>query len=175
MPAETPATILIVDDDPMVRVILARQLTRLGYHVIQAANGQEGLDMASRARPDLMVIDWMMPEMDGPSVCAAIKQDPNLCYTHLIMLTANHDLEHVTEGLSRGADDFLSKPPNPKELAARINAGLRVRALTRQIESVNLELVASYTALAEKQRVVDEDLHAASSFVSSLLPRAAPS
>ena len=168
--AQESANILIVDDDPMVRVMLDRQLTRLGYQAVQANHGREGLELARRDHPDLMIIDWMMPEMDGPSLCEAIKADPALCHTHLIMLTANHDLEHVTEGLSRGADDFLTKPPNPRELAARIKAGLRVRAITRQVECVNLELNVSYTALAEKQRIVDEDLLSASHFVASLLP-----
>ncbi len=168
--AEEPATILIVDDDPMVRVLLNRQLTRLGYQGVQASNGQEGMELARRDRPDLMIVDWMMPEMDGLSLCVAIKADPDLCHTHLIMLTANDDLDHVTEGLSRGADDFLGKPPNPRELAARIKAGLRVRSLTRRIEVVNQELKTSYQQLAEKQRVVDEDLQSASRFVSSLLP-----
>ena len=89
------ATILIIDDDPMVRTLLERQLTRLGYQVVQATNGREGLEVAAREQPDLMIVDWMMPEMDGPSVCEAIKSDPVLSQVHVIMLTANHDLDHV--------------------------------------------------------------------------------
>ena len=105
----TPSTVLVVDDEPVSRVSMAARLTRLGYRVLQAGEGRTGLELLRRERPELTILDWMMPEMDGPSFCELVRQDPLIQSSQILMMTGHDRPEEIAEGLSRGADDFLSK------------------------------------------------------------------
>ena len=125
--------ILVVDDDVYIRSFLQKRLSALNYDVILADNGEAGLLQANRERPDLIVSDWMMPKMDGKEFCQRIKNDENLKYTYFILLTARDTAEDKIEGMELGADDFMTKPFNDKELIARINVGLRITTLQQEL------------------------------------------
>ncbi len=115
-------TILIADDDRKITDMLRRTLAYEGYNVVTAADGREALDQAQGSRPDLIVLDWMMPGLDGLAVVQRLRQVDD---TPILMLTARDAVEDRAEGLDRGADDYLVKPFAPVELLARIRALLR--------------------------------------------------
>lgn len=121
------ATILVVDDDPKLVDMLRRTLVYDGYQVITAANGSEALAKAQSHRPDAVVLDWLMPGLDGIEVAKRIRSADS---TPILMLTARDAIEHRVEGLDSGADDYLVKPFAPAELLARIRALLRRAEVT---------------------------------------------
>ena len=115
-------TILIADDDRGITEMLRRTLMYEGYQVVMAATGREALAQAAARRPDLVVLDWMMPDLDGLAVARRLREVDD---TPILMLTARDAVEDRVEGLDRGADDYLVKPFAPNELIARIRALLR--------------------------------------------------
>jgi len=119
------ATVLIVDDEPAMRDTLEGLLGVEGYRIILARTGEEGLTLARGFQPDLVLLDVMMPEMDGYEVCRNIRQDPETAQIPVVMVTALEDRESRLRGIQSGADDFVSKPFDRAELRAR------VRTITR--------------------------------------------
>ncbi|HJT18899.1 MAG TPA: SpoIIE family protein phosphatase [Nitrospira sp.] len=164
------ASILVIDDEPVARLSLVRRLKRLGYDVHEAENGMEGLDAVRHMRPDLIIVDWMMPEIDGPTLCEAVRAEPSLATTQIIMMTAHDRPEQIAEGLARGADDFLSKAASIQETMARVQAALRTHALVRQLENTRDHLDRSNQALIAKQEMLEQDLTSSARFIESLLP-----
>ena len=162
--------ILLVDDDEITRIGMAGRLKRLGYRVIEAVDGSAGLAAIRVHRPDLVILDWMMPGMDGPSVCEAIRADPELRSSQVVLMTAHDRPEQIAEGLSRGADDFLSKAANKQEILARVQAGLRSSALVREIERTRDDLDRSHKLLSAKQHELESELQSAAAFVRAQLP-----
>jgi DNA-binding response OmpR family regulator len=118
-------TILVIDDDELVSRTLQRALKLYGYRVMLARSGTEGLQLARRHRPDLFVLDIIMPGADGYQVCRQIRGDPLLQDIPVLFLTAKGKDEDKIEGFRAGADDYLSKPFNMEELKLRIKAILR--------------------------------------------------
>ena len=116
-------SILVIDDDPKLLKMLERTLIYEGYLVLTASNGVEGLQMVDSYQPDLLIVDWMMPKMDGLSLVQTLRADEN--QTMILMLTARDDIENRVEGLESGADDYLVKPFAPVELVARVHTLLR--------------------------------------------------
>ncbi|WP_411289347.1 response regulator transcription factor [Phenylobacterium sp.] len=114
-------TVLVADDDPLLRAILEHKLSAAGYAVHSVEDGQAALDAAARLRPDLLVLDGMMPIMDGFEVLRRLKADGDLCKIIVVMLTALKRQEDVLGALKLGADDYLAKPFNPDELVARLD------------------------------------------------------
>lgn len=129
-----PAEILVVDDEPAVAELLARFLVREGYTVTIARNGKEALERVQRQQPDLILLDVMMPEMDGFTTCQRLKDNRLTALIPITMLTGRDDYEHRRRGIESGADDFLSKPFEQNILRARIRSQLRLRRLTDQLE-----------------------------------------
>ncbi|MCD2138920.1 response regulator transcription factor [Salinicoccus halitifaciens] len=116
-------TILVVDDEPSIVTLLKFNLEQAGYNVLTAEDGRTGLDMALNEKPDLMVLDLMLPGMDGMDVCKTLRQEKvNL---PILMLTAKDDEFDKILGLELGADDYLTKPFSPREVVARVKAILR--------------------------------------------------
>jgi DNA-binding response OmpR family regulator len=115
-------TILVVDDDRKIVDLVTLYLKRDGYRVIQAFDGREALDQARSKRPDLIVLDLLLPELDGLDVCRLIRAESRV---PIVMLTARSTDDDKLSGLDLGADDYLTKPFNPRELVARIRAVLR--------------------------------------------------
>lgn len=132
-----PATpkILVVDDDPAVLRILQKFLEKEGYQVMVAADGGSGLAQAQLKKPELIICDWMMPGVDGPQVCQAIKGDPALQNTFFIFLTAL-EKSYIGEGIARGADDFITKPIDPVEVGAKVKAGLRLTQAQKALQDL---------------------------------------
>ncbi len=134
------AKILLVDDDANARIILNRVLTKAGYEINEASNGREALEAAMTFRPDVMLIDWMMPEMDGEQLAKWIKGDPTLRFTYIILLTAKGDVKDRVRGLQAGADDYITKPAPHQEVLARVESGVRVRTLHKEIQQLTRRL-----------------------------------
>ncbi len=129
--------ILLVDDEPTQRLIMARLLKRAGYEVETAGNGREALAKVEAGDFQLMITDWEMPEMDGVTLCSAVRALQNKAYVYIILLTARDAIEHVVTGLQAGADDYLTKPVIEPELMARLNSGKRIVTLERSLRTAN--------------------------------------
>jgi len=113
-------TVLIVDDDQRLLRMLQRTLTYEGFHVVTATNGEEALTQVDACHPEIIILDWMMPKVDGLEVMEHLRAEQNQAF--ILMLTARDALENRVEGLESGADDYLTKPFAPPELVARIHA-----------------------------------------------------
>ena len=163
-PQALPQTVLLVDDEPVSRAGMASRLKRLGYRVLQASDGKEGLELLRRERPDLTILDWMMPELDGPSVCELVRRDPEILSSQILMMTGHDQPEQIAEGLARGADDFLSKAASTHEITARVQAGMRAAALIRRLEYATDDI-------RRKQSILERELQSAAHYVESLLPK----
>jgi phosphate regulon transcriptional regulator PhoB len=120
-----PSRVLIVEDEPDIRELVVHHLKREGYQVSAAASGEEALRQVQAAPPDLVLLDLMMPAMDGLEVCRRLRQDPATATLPIVMLTAKGDEVDRVLGLEIGADDYVVKPFSPKELLARVRAVLR--------------------------------------------------
>ncbi len=118
--------VLVVDDDPVVADLVAFRLQRLGLQVTVQTDGETGLAAARRLRPDLVVLDWLMPRMDGLEVCRALRADadPALARTPVLMLTAKSQEPDLERGFAAGATDFIAKPFSTRELVSRVTAAL---------------------------------------------------
>jgi len=119
--------ILIVEDEEDILELIRYNLTREGYRVSAATSGEDGLRAAMRDKPDLVVLDIMLPGIDGIEVCRRLKADPQTRYIPVVMVTAKGDESDVVTGLELGADDYLTKPFSPKVLIARLRAVIRRR------------------------------------------------
>jgi DNA-binding response OmpR family regulator len=118
-------TLLVIDDEPEIVRLLDHHLTKAGYVVITAKDGEQGLDAVRRHRPDLVILDVMLPGMDGWDICKKVKGDPLTAATSILMLTARAEEENRILGLELGADDYVTKPFGIRELVARVKALLR--------------------------------------------------
>lgn len=157
-------TILLVDDEKLVRMVSRRRLEKLNYRILEVSNGKEALAILERESVDLILSDWMMPDLDGPGLCEAIKKHERYRTIHFILMTGLDQPEKIEEGLRRGADDFLPKSASDQEIIARVSAGLRARQLM-------LDLAEANRLLIKKQAELDSELRLASDFVRGLLPR----
>ena len=122
---EAKARILIADDEPDILEIVGYNLEKEGYEVITANDGQQALDLAKMHKPNLIILDIMMPYKSGAEVCKLLRSNPEFNETLIIMLTAMNDEASHIKGLDSGADDYISKPISPKVLVSRVNAILR--------------------------------------------------
>jgi two-component system cell cycle response regulator len=126
--------ILIADDDPVSCRLMQRMLQRSGYDVIVASDGRAAsLELSRSNGPKLALIDWMMPELDGPGVCREVRRIPDAPYVYIVLLTSKQSNEDIVEGLEAGADDYLTKPCNPAELKARLLTGRRILQLEEKL------------------------------------------
>jgi diguanylate cyclase (GGDEF)-like protein len=128
--------ILIAEDSPVCRKLLEHALAGQPYDLCFATNGKEALAQYSEFRPDVLVTDWMMPDVSGLEVCRQIRRSEST-YTYIVLVTHNADRTHLIEGLDAGADDYLAKPFDTGELLARIRVGCRIVRMSREIEAQN--------------------------------------
>jgi two-component system alkaline phosphatase synthesis response regulator PhoP len=117
--------ILVVDDEPDIRELIEYNLRKEGYNVATAANGKQAITMAKREIPDLIILDIMMPEMDGIEACRLMRAMPEFKNTFMVFLTARSEEYSEIAGFNVGADDYIAKPIKPRVLVSRINAILR--------------------------------------------------
>lgn len=134
---EHGAVVLVADDNADLRTLVVKFLHEAGYRTIQAANGKQALELAKSQSPELIVTDWMMPEMSGPDLIDAVKNDPKLNSVPMVLLTAKSDEESKLEGRLIGADSFLGKPFNSQELTSIIKNLLSLKAREREVEDLN--------------------------------------
>jgi len=137
---KTPAKILVVDDTPKNVKLLADLLTVKGYAVVTAASGAEALKKVEAEKPDLVLLDVVMPEMSGYEVCRKIRDNPATGILPIVMVTALDPSEERIKGLEAGADDFLTKPINQPELLARVRSLLRIKELYDTVQTQAAEL-----------------------------------
>lgn len=133
--------ILIAEDDPISRRTLEVTLQRWGYQVVVTQDGQAAYEALSRPdAPRLAILDWMMPHLDGLTVCRQLRQDAGKRSTYVILLTARGEKKDIVAGLDSGADDYITKPFDRDELQARVNVGLRMIALQQALAERVAEL-----------------------------------
>jgi len=126
--------ILIAEDDPVSRRVLTERLTQWGYTVLSTSDGESAWQqMQIDNSPQLAILDWMMPGLDGPEVCRRIRAIPNRPYTYVIILTAKDTKDDVADGLAAGADDYVLKPFDHRELRARLKVGERIIGLEQEL------------------------------------------
>jgi putative two-component system response regulator len=145
-PEEARAHILVVDDTALIRQYLQDQLMEEGYVVTTAADGVEALERVAEDTPDLILLDVMMPRMDGYEVCRSLKSDSRTIFIPIVVVTALTAVQERIKGLEAGADDFLSKPCNRLELLTRVRALLKLKRHTDELE--NAETVLFSLALS---------------------------
>ena len=147
--------ILVVDDDPDIRDVLNITLAQEGYEIIEAVDGQEGLKLAQTKNPDLIILDFKMPKLDGRAVCRELKKDILLSHMPIIMLTGKGDVSDKVGGIDAGADDYVVKPFEPQELIARIR--MAIRRSQRDLEANPLtRLPGNVSILNELQKRIDK-------------------
>jgi class 3 adenylate cyclase len=145
-----PARILVVDDVADNVEILRMRLTALGYEVVEATDGEQALAKVAETRPDLILLDIMMPKIDGLEVVRRLKADESLPFIPVIMVTAKADPKDVVAGLDAGGDDYLTKPIDHAAMVARVRAMLRIKALHDHVQELNQGLEAKVKAQVEE-------------------------
>lgn len=156
VPDQHNVRILVVDDDASMRAVLAALLSRAGHEVFVASNGRQAFEMALDLRPQIMIADWLMPEMDGLELTVALRQTRIGRAVYIILLTGLEDDTRLVEAFEAGADDFISKPLKPRVLEARLRAGQRVVLLQQEIERDRTDIQRFAAELAVTNRRLQE-------------------
>ncbi len=151
----TPPRILIADDNLDNLDIFQARLAAHGYEILRAADGEEALATAKRECPDLVLLDVMMPKMDGIEVCRHLKADRSLPFIPIILVTAKAHSQDVVAGLEAGGDEYLTKPVDQAALVARVKSMLRIKALHDTVQDQSDRLEAQSAQLAEWNRTLE--------------------
>lgn len=136
-PAEAKPAILLVEDEPTTRLMAAHQLRRAGHEVEVVENGLQALERLRQRLFPILLTDWEMPAMDGVALCRAVRAAQFDSYIYIILLTARDGKANIIEGLEAGADDYLTKPVNDEELAARLQTAQRILRLEQSLRAAN--------------------------------------
>ncbi|WP_336245342.1 PP2C family protein-serine/threonine phosphatase [Maritimibacter dapengensis] len=161
--------VLVVDDSRAQRRLLVATLTKLGFDVIEAESGEAALAIARSTEIELVISDWMMPGMDGLTLCQKFRALPRETYGYFILLTSKNEKGAVAQGLDIGADDFLTKPINSEELRARIAAGERILRMERELNEKNRLVVATLEEISLLYDALNRDLIEARKMQQSLV------
>ncbi|MDJ0721018.1 MAG: response regulator [Desulfobacterales bacterium] len=157
---ETQDSILMVDDNATNLQVLSQTLAGRGYRLLVAKNGESALAITNKAQPDLILLDIMMPGMDGFEVCRQLKADPETHDIPIIFLSALGQTEDKVRGLQLGAVDYITKPFQPEEVIARVETHLTLRCLQRRLEAANFELRDLNENLEQKVKARTRELEA---------------
>lgn len=157
---EQQIRVLVADDSAIFRKLVEHALSEKRYSLVFAKSGGETIALFAEHHPDLVIVDWIMPDLTGIEICKHIRTKTRASYTYIILLTGKSEKDSVVEGLAAGADDYLTKPFHPEELIARIGVGLRIVGLQREIEAKNamlqeLALTDSLTTLPNRRAIED--------------------
>lgn len=151
---EKQPTILVADDEPVNRALIQRRLQREGYRVLTAQNGSEAVEKTQATLPDLVILDVMMPEMDGMEACRLIKENPETRDIPVIFLSARDETEMKVSGLILGANDYISKPFKAEELLARVSVAIRLKRERDQLRT-SAEESAARAEVAQERAMTD--------------------
>lgn len=152
--------VLLAEDEPVTRRLLEAQMTRFGFEVVSVGDGLKAWEVLQSAEaPSLVVLDWNMPGLDGPDVCRRIRERPRSGYTYMVLVTARNAKSDVVQGLSAGADDFVSKPVDPDELHARLRTGERIVRLEQTLAKQVKELQEAAEHVQELQGMIPICMH----------------
>ena len=151
-----PPRILIADDNAMNVDILQKRLAVHGYEILTAADGEEALAAAREKLPDLILLDVMMPKMDGMEVCRQLKGDPSGPFIPIVLVTAKGDSKDIVAGLEAGGDEYLTKPVDQGALVARVKSMLRIKAMHDTIQEQAARLAAQSAELAEWNQKLEQ-------------------
>ena len=162
--------VLIVDDALDIRTYLSELMMEWGFKVFQASNGHEALQLVCKQKFQIVIVDWMMPEMDGLELCEQIRDSRLGYYVYMIMLTSRKFSNDLVASLSAGADDFISKPINPKELRARIRSAERVVGMEYAHTLKHDTLHTEHQNIKSSYEKVQEELESAARLQRNLLP-----
>ena len=152
----TPPLILVADDNPMNVDILRTRLAVNGYEILTAADGEEALAIAREKQPDLILLDVMMPKMDGLEVCRHLKADSSLSFMPIILVTAKADSKDIVAGLEAGGDEYLAKPVDQAALVARVKSMLRIKALHDTVQEQAARLESQSHQLTELNKTLEQ-------------------
>ena len=136
-PVSAPRRVLVVDDSRAQRTAVRLQLARWGYHVTEAGSGAAALALCRAQKFEIILSDWVMPEMDGLEFCRQFRALAKDRYGYFVLLTSKSEKTDVADGLESGADDFLTKPFNGDELRARLRAGERILQMQEELFEKN--------------------------------------
>jgi sigma-B regulation protein RsbU (phosphoserine phosphatase) len=145
---------LIADDDRIATARLSRALANWHFDVSLAHDGESAWSLAQSQAPQLAIVDWMMPALDGPALCRRIRQDATTAHMYLILLTSRDSRADVVAGLDAGADDYLVKPFDPEELRARLHVGVRVLTLQERLADRIAELETAVSTVKRLQGLI---------------------
>ena len=159
MKAVADIKVLVVEDDPFFQRVLVKRLLAEGYQVFAAADGREGMKAIVSFEPDLVISDWMMPEVDGLELCQSVKTGLKEAAPYFILLTAKGEISNKLLALDTGADDYLVKPCDQGELMARVRAGLRIVLLTQELRAAVEELHVANAELQSARAEVERLSH----------------
>jgi putative two-component system response regulator len=157
--ASWPATILVADDEVLVRSVLRRALEGAGYRVIEAATGARAVDLGERERPDLFILDISMPDVDGVEICRAIKSDPLTHLTPVIHITDQAQRHERLRALEAGSDEFVAKPFDIEELLIRVRSLLRTKRLTDHLVSDEAVLLSLSRTVEARDNYTEKHLY----------------
>jgi DNA-binding response OmpR family regulator len=146
-----PGSVLVVEDDPDIRAIIVHTLERDGHQIHEAGDGMEAIEVLESKDIDLLVTDLMMPRMDGVSLIEWCRENRGNSFLPILILTALAEPQEKVKGLEAGADDYLAKPFNHRELQARVRALLRIHELTKSLEQRSIELEKANEDLKKTQ------------------------
>ncbi len=163
-----PDLVLVVDDEPVNRKLAQEVLTSLGYRVAVAGDGEEAVSKVQALRPDLILLDVVMPRLDGLQACRLLKQDDETRLIPVVLLTALASMEDRVAGIEAGADDFLTKPFNKVELLARVRSLIRVKHYSDQLERTENILFVLAVAVEAKDPYTEGHLHRLEEYASQI-------
>ena len=168
--ADGPLCVLVVDDSRLQRRILTASLRKWGFLVQEADSGLSALEICRLNPPDIVISDWMMPEMDGLTFCRNFRDMRRDSYGYFVLLTSKSEKGEVAQGLHCGADDFLTKPVAADELRARLTAGERILRMEKQLQRQNHVIRETLAELTEIHQAMDRDLLQAREIQQRVLP-----
>ena len=155
--------VLVADDDAISRLLISSALTKLGHKVEEAVNGEQAWQLWEQGNHSLVLSDWMMPELDGLEFCRRIRASERSSFTYLILLTARSGKTNYLDAMEAGIDDFISKPFDKDQLAARVRVATRILGLHESLRSTNAELE---NRVRERTAELESALQAKSEFLS---------
>jgi signal transduction histidine kinase len=163
--------IIIAEDNPVSSKLMQKMLSKKNYNSYIAKDGKEALKLLKSTKSRIIISDWMMPEMDGISLCKEIRKNFSSPYIYIILLTSKSDIEDTVSAFDAGADDYIIKPFNPKELAARILAGKRTIELQDKYEKATVQLLHSekMAAVGQLSAGIAHEINNPTGFVKSNL------